>query len=105
TSEQLEISAPGQIGIERLRLHEAGNPVRYGSARRVQIAAQEAQSSGVPSDEPEQDANQRRFPCAVRAEERVQPTRSSDKIHLSEGIAIAVALGHAERLQWEPFHV
>jgi hypothetical protein len=58
----------------------------------VQITPKKAHGAGVASDESEQNAHQRCFPSAVRAEEPMQLTRSSDQIDACKDFAISVTL-------------
>ncbi len=99
TGEQREVPPSGQVRIEGGRLHEAGDPVGYRSGRRVQTAAEETHGAGVAPDESEQDAHQRGLSGAVRAEEPVQPTGPGDEVDAAEGVAVPVALGHADGLE------
>ena len=96
TGQQRQVPPSGQVRIERGSVDEAGDPVGYRSRRRVRPAAEETYGAGVAADESKQDAQQRGFPGAVRAEEPVQPAGPRGEVYAGEGFAFPVALGYAE---------
>ena len=94
--EQREVRASGEIRIERRRLDEAGDGV--GQRRSgVQIGAQQPDRSGVALGEPEEDAQQRGFAGAIRAQQAVHVPGPGRQVDPLQRLHAVIALADAMR--------
>jgi hypothetical protein len=99
TVENREVAAPGHVWIETGRFDKSRDAIGQRTNNGIALAAEHRDSARIALNQSEQNAKQRRFPGAVRAEQAMDVACMDDESDITQRVLSAVSLGHSRGLE------